>query len=130
MTEIRPEREGDQAGIRAVHLAAFPSSAEAALVDALVSDGDVIASLVAVSADRVIGHVLCSRMTVEGDGQALVGAGVAPLAVVPEWQRKDLGTRLMQSAVRAMADKRSEEHTSELQSLMRSSYDVFCLKKK
>src|SRR3546814_7832783 len=27
-------------------------------------------------------------------------------------------------------DQRSEEHTSELQSLMRSSYDVFCLKKK
>src|SRR3546814_10357641 len=26
--------------------------------------------------------------------------------------------------------KRSEEHTSELQSLMRSSYAVFCLKKK
>src|SRR3546814_9990310 len=28
------------------------------------------------------------------------------------------------------ADVRSEEHTSELQSLMRSSYAVFCLKKK
>src|SRR3546814_4089901 len=28
------------------------------------------------------------------------------------------------------ADKRSEEHTSELQSLMRISYAVFCLKKK
>src|SRR3546814_11875653 len=27
-------------------------------------------------------------------------------------------------------DLRSEEHTSELQSLMRISYDVFCLKKK
>src|SRR3546814_5078558 len=27
-------------------------------------------------------------------------------------------------------DMRSEEHTSELQSLMRISYDVFCLKKK
>src|SRR3546814_3729768 len=26
--------------------------------------------------------------------------------------------------------QRSEEHTSELQSLMRNSYDVFCLKKK
>src|SRR3546814_9300414 len=25
--------------------------------------------------------------------------------------------------------RRSEEHTSELQSLMRNSYDVFCLKK-
>src|SRR3546814_5055576 len=28
------------------------------------------------------------------------------------------------------AQKRSEEHTSELQSLMSISYDVFCLKKK
>src|SRR3546814_2175255 len=28
------------------------------------------------------------------------------------------------------ADFRSEEHTSELQSLMRTSYAVFCLKKK
>src|SRR3546814_6888956 len=30
----------------------------------------------------------------------------------------------------ALADRRSEEHTSELQSLMRISYAVFCLKKK
>src|SRR3546814_9560714 len=34
-------------------------------------------------------------------------------------------------ALGAMSDKtRSEEHTSELQSLMRISYAVFCLKKK
>src|SRR3546814_6443792 len=31
---------------------------------------------------------------------------------------------------RARAELRSEEHTSELQSLMRISYAVFCLKKK
>src|SRR3546814_3888612 len=31
---------------------------------------------------------------------------------------------------RVLADARSEEHTSELQSLMRISYAVFCLKKK
>src|SRR3546814_8041365 len=36
-----------------------------------------------------------------------------------------------QAAVQPFADlRRSEEHTSELQSLMRSSYAVFCLKKK
>src|SRR3546814_8705938 len=35
------------------------------------------------------------------------------------------------AALRAMdAETRSEEHTSELQSLMRISYAVFCLKKK
>src|SRR3546814_5570019 len=33
-------------------------------------------------------------------------------------------------AEEALAAKRSEEHTSELQSLMRISYAVFCLKKK
>src|SRR3546814_5428987 len=32
--------------------------------------------------------------------------------------------------VEDQADKRSDEHTSELQSLMRISYAVFCLKKK
>src|SRR3546814_3823827 len=32
--------------------------------------------------------------------------------------------------VRVRSEKRSEEHTSELQSLMRSSYAGFCLKKK
>src|SRR3546814_9818813 len=31
---------------------------------------------------------------------------------------------------RRLRARRSEEHTSELQSLMRSSYAVFCLKKK
>src|SRR3546814_1412050 len=33
-------------------------------------------------------------------------------------------------AARADVEQRSEEHTSELQSLMRTSYAVFCLKKK
>src|SRR3546814_5050460 len=32
--------------------------------------------------------------------------------------------------VKFMAETRSEEHTSELQSLMRNSYAVFCLKKR
>src|SRR3546814_8100535 len=38
--------------------------------------------------------------------------------------------RKTKKAVRKVAKKRSEEHTSELKSLMRNSYAVFCLKKK
>src|SRR3546814_10874488 len=37
---------------------------------------------------------------------------------------------LSDNARHALAELRSEEHTSELQSLMRNSYAVFCLKKK
>src|SRR3546814_10280557 len=39
-------------------------------------------------------------------------------------------TRVREIAQDADATDRSEEHTSELQSLMRISYAVFCLKKK
>src|SRR3546814_8612863 len=39
---------------------------------------------------------------------------------IPDWLRLTAEGRL----------RRSEEHTSELQSLMRISYDVFCLNKK
>src|SRR3546814_1141462 len=47
-------------------------------------------------------------------------------APVTEWLAKPVGT---QSGAAVLAF-RSEEHTSELQSLMRISYAVFCLKKK
>src|SRR3546814_5146579 len=42
----------------------------------------------------------------------------------------DMETFPIWIGIRESADGRSEEHTSELQSLMRSSYAVFCLKKK
>src|SRR3546814_5067714 len=38
--------------------------------------------------------------------------------------------RQRQACLFATGERRSEEHTSELQSLMRNSYAVFCLKKK
>src|SRR3546814_6504263 len=38
--------------------------------------------------------------------------------------------RLRERGLRQAGGQRSEEHTSELQSLMRISYAVFCLKKK
>src|SRR3546814_8249556 len=52
-----------------------------------------------------------------------------------ESQRRDDGSLPFSSLLRSYGGLtflgvRSEEHTSELQSLMRSSYAVFCLKKK
>src|SRR3546814_3097935 len=48
-------------------------------------------------------------------------------------ERGELGTHAVGAIARftdCKAQTRSEEHTSELQSLMRNSYAVFCLKKK
>src|SRR3546814_6261616 len=43
---------------------------------------------------------------------------------------RPLATEAALPLAQAGSDSRSEEHTSELQSLMRTSYAVFCLKKK
>src|SRR3546814_8991136 len=43
---------------------------------------------------------------------------------------EEIQTQLAERDRAAAASARSEEHTSELQSLMRISYTVFCLKKK
>src|SRR3546814_8595804 len=53
-----------------------------------------------------------------------------PVAVIPVVYMLEFGASAhLLPRVRYEAD-RSEEHTSELQSLMRISYAVFCLKKK
>src|SRR3546814_6007586 len=43
--------------------------------------------------------------------------------------RPQAASELVQDGSRLQGQSRSEEHTSELQSLMRISYAVFCLKK-
>src|SRR3546814_2560629 len=72
-------------------------------------------------------------------GQAVVDASSGSTAISEAWFARLLGLPFVAvmpactappkiEAVRALG--RSEEHTSELQSLMRISYAVFCLKKK
>src|SRR3546814_9546061 len=48
----------------------------------------------------------------------------------PQWWHRLRRRRHRTAAPHLVALARSEEHTSELQSLMRISYAVFCLKKK
>src|SRR3546814_7929308 len=56
---------------------------------------------------------------------ALLGAGIAIDAIA---MCQPPQARFAAAAKAIRAGKRSEEHTSELQSLMRISYAVFCLK--
>src|SRR3546814_10606454 len=64
-----------------------------------------------------------------------VGALCVPPTTAQTIGRLETGTRTvsvnwLNRIARALGVARSEEHTSELQSLMRISYAVFCLKKK
>src|SRR3546814_6471798 len=65
-------------------------------------------------------------------------AGIAPAEVAPNHSNRMVidegamatGIALYSGVALRWLAERSEEHTSELQSLMRISYAVFCLKKK
>src|SRR3546814_1933626 len=75
------------------------------------------------------------KLAVQAVGQHLLGdarrhgAAAGQLLADARWQLLHLAEGVGMLAEVAM-DDRSEEHTSELQSLMRISYAVFCLKKK
>ncbi|MGC3963836.1 MAG: N-acetyltransferase [Rhodocyclaceae bacterium] len=93
---VRPERGADRTTIHALNAAAFPTEAEANLVDALRDDPAYI-GLVAATTDGIIGHVAMSPM------QAPVGAfGLAPLAVASGWQRRGVGGQLVRAAIESV----------------------------
>jgi len=96
---IRPAEPGDEAGIRAVHEAAFLTGVEADLVEALAREGEAVVSLVAERQSEIVGHVLLSRMTVSGDGRFWRALGLAPVGVRPGFQGSGFGKALIDAAL-------------------------------
>jgi putative acetyltransferase len=97
---VRQENPGDEAAIRRVNEQAFGRPDEAALVEALRHDGALALSLVALLDGEIVGHVAFSPITMEPPGPSSVVA-LAPLAVLPERQRKGIGLRLTQAGLEA-----------------------------
>jgi putative acetyltransferase len=92
--QILREITEHEPAIRRLHLAAFPTPAEADLVDSLRRDGDIAISLVAFERNRVLGHVLFSRMTAP-----LRALGLAPVAVDAERRGEGVANRLITEAL-------------------------------
>lgn len=105
--KIRPERPDDGAAIRAVLTAAFadqPRSRndEHLLVDALREAGALLLGLVAEEGGEVIGYVAFSPVTVAG--VCCGWYGLAPLAVRPDRQRRDVGRSLVKAGLAALRE--------------------------
>lgn len=102
---IRPEVPGDAGALRALQESAFGRADEAALVDALRDAGRSLVSLVAVVDRELAGHLLYSPVHIGAGDDALPGAGLGPVAVLPAMQGRGIGTALIEAGHRHLREQ-------------------------
>jgi len=95
---IREERKEDFEEIRRLNEGAFGQPVEGDLIDALRAGGAVTVSLVAEVEGQMVGHILFSPVTVTG-GDDLKAVGLGPMAVLPEHQRRGIGSLLIRKGL-------------------------------
>jgi putative acetyltransferase len=91
---IKDEAASDQAAIHEVHTLAFRGPAEAKLVDDLRRSGDAVISLIAADGNRILGHVLFSKLNAP-----LRALALAPVGVRPDFQRRGIGSALIRKGL-------------------------------
>lgn len=96
--EIRSETEADKAAVFDINAAAFPTDAEARLVDSLRDSAESYVSLVAVENQDVIGHIMFTAVKLEAFDKLYL-MGLAPMAVSPSLQRAGVGTELVKAGL-------------------------------
>ncbi len=96
---IRPESPADHPAIRLVNQRAFGGDSEADLIEALRAQDFARLSLVAVVEDRVVGHILMSDLRIVTRTGTMAALALAPMAVLPEHQRRGIGSLLVREAL-------------------------------
>ncbi|MCB1866487.1 MAG: N-acetyltransferase [Chromatiales bacterium] len=105
--EIRMAHRHDRDAVRAVHLRAFPDGegeVVAALAKSLLgedSNPETI-SLIALADGEIVGHVAFSPVFAN-PGDSCLGYILAPLAVVPEFHGRGIGSRLVRDGMARLA---------------------------
>ena len=98
MLIIRLENVGDARCVRELNSLAFPTDAEANLVDALREEARPVISLVAVDDETLVGHIMFTPVELEGSPLLKI-MGLAPMAVVPDQQGRGIGAQLVASGL-------------------------------
>jgi putative acetyltransferase len=93
---LRGETPADIPAIHHIHTAAFGRSSEADLVDALRQNNALTISLVAILAGRLVGHIAFSPVTITSSTATIEALGLAPMAVLPAYQRRGIGSQLVE----------------------------------
>ena len=98
---IREEASRDHGRVRQILEAAFGRPDEAELVATLRTSAAPRLSLVAELRGEPVGHIFFSPVCIEGPALSPPSAGLAPLAVAPEFQRQGAGSLLVRAGLAA-----------------------------
>jgi putative acetyltransferase len=98
---IRTESSNDALGIYTVHNEAFPTAAEARLVDALRRNRHLRVSLLAECGGEILGHVAFSPVRLEPAHNSLHILGLAPVAVREAHRRQGVAAALIERGLEA-----------------------------
>lgn len=101
---IRKETPEDIGPIRDVNISAFKVSHEADLIESIRKSATSLLSLVAEQNGQVVGHILFSPVRLDGSDKKLVLYGLGPMAVMPEWQKQGIGSRLVSDGLKRSAE--------------------------
>ena len=102
MIGIREEKRKDIEAIHKINCWAFGQTQEAGLVNKLRESCDDLLSLVSVMQNQVVGHILFSPAVIEGPKGTVHGMALAPMAVLPEYQRQGIGSRLVNAGIQKL----------------------------
>ena len=94
---IRDAAPSDYPAIRAIVRHAFSQADEADLVERLRADGDVLLELVAGADIALRAHIMYTKLGIERGGETLAAAALAPVSVLPAFQRQGLGKALIEA---------------------------------
>ena len=92
MTEIRKELPRDYQLVRAINKEAFGQETEGALV--ALKDG------------IIVGHIFFSPVILSGEDGIYSGMGLAPMAVLPDYQNQGVGSLLVNEGLRLLKEMR------------------------
>ncbi len=101
MLVIRKETPADYTAVRTINERAFERAGEADLVDRLREKAQPYVSLVAESDEQVVGHIFFSPVIVESEAASFTALGLAPMAVLPEFQSQSIGSELVRQGLEA-----------------------------
>lgn len=108
MATVRTELPRDFDAVRALLSLSFRRQAEARLVDRLRAAGKLCVALVAEDKARILGHVVFSNSVVSVEGVPANLVVLAPIAVMPAFQRLGIGSALVSAGLeRARAQGRA-----------------------